>query len=76
VQGPSEELLPFAFVSWELQPGARVGGKQQHAAAAADELLLSCMLWEQHHNCSGVLLQLASLLVSHKHGQGGGRPGR
>jgi len=43
--------------------------------AAADELLMSCMLWEQHHNFAGVLLVL-DLLASHRHGPGGGLPGR
>jgi len=82
-----EELQPVALVGEKLQHAAADAADVAAADAAdaadavdavdaaADELLLPCMLWEQHHNFAGVLLVL-DLLASHRHGPGGGLPGR
>jgi len=85
----AEELQPVAPVDEKLQHAAAAAAAADAAdAAAADaadaadavdaaagELLMSCMLWEQRHNFAGVLLVL-DLLASHRHGPGGGLPGR
>ena len=88
----AEELQPVAPVDEKLQHAAAVAAAADAADAAAadaadaadvadavdaaaDELLMSCMLWEQRHNFAGVLLVL-DLLASHRHGPGGGLPGR
>jgi len=82
----AEELQPVALVGEKLQHAAAAAAAADAADvaaadaadaadASADELLMSCMLLEQHRNFAGVL-QVLYLLVSHRHGPGGGLPGR
>jgi len=87
----AEELQPVALVGEKLQHAAAADAADAAVAdvadaaaaadaadaadAAADELLMSCMPWEQRHNFAGVL-QVLDLLASHRHGPGGGLPGR